>query len=166
MNEPDAIYVSPANSFGFMDGGIDLVYSRMMFPKVETNIKRMIGRIGLDFEGRDYLPIGCTLAVPTEFRANQYMICAPTMLLPQNVSETQNAYYAMYAILRLVHKLIINAKLKIKKLYIPGLGTGIGGIEPDNFRCVKMSKMHGNGFLLGTHPYDAREWVPFRNPSL
>ena len=133
VNEQDCIYVSPANSFGFMDGGIDLVYSCKMFPKVETNIKRMISRIGLDFEGRDYLPIGCTLAVPTEFKPNQYMICAPTMLMPQNVKYTKNAYYAMYAILRLVHKLVSSAKLNIKKVYIPGLGTGIGGMSANDF---------------------------------
>lgn len=133
VNLPDSVYVSPANSFGFMDGGIDMVYSRKMFPKVETNIKRMIARIGLDFEGRDYIPIGCTLAVPTEYKMNQYMICAPTMLIPQNVSETKNAYYAMYAILRLIHKLVSTAKLKIKNVYIPGLGTGIGGMSATDF---------------------------------
>ena len=137
VNEPDAIYVSPANSFGYMDGGIDYVYSRMMFPKVENNIKRMIGSLGLDFDGSYYLPIGCTLAVQTEFLANQYMICAPTMLIPENVSDTQNAYYVMYAILRLILKLTRVANLKIKKIFIPGLGTGIGGIAPESY-CLQI----------------------------
>jgi O-acetyl-ADP-ribose deacetylase (regulator of RNase III) len=165
VNEPDCIYVSPANSFGFMDGGIDMVYSRKMFPKVETNIKRMIAKIGLDFDGRDYLPIGCTLAVPTEYKPNQYMICAPTMMVPQNVGDTKNAYYAMYAILRLVHKLVSSAKLKIKKVYIPGLGTGIGGMSAVDFSNQVISAINDFALDMSNNfsgsPKDISNSIPF-----
>ena len=35
---PNSCYLSPANSFGFMDGGIDAVYS-IMFPDIQDMIQ-------------------------------------------------------------------------------------------------------------------------------
>jgi O-acetyl-ADP-ribose deacetylase (regulator of RNase III) len=43
----NSAFVSPANSIGFMDGGIDYVYSRDMFVGVEKAVKGKIREIGL-----------------------------------------------------------------------------------------------------------------------
>ena len=52
-------YVSPANSFGFMDGGVDKIYSRRMFRDVEDKVKNVITKLGKKSKlGRDYLPVG------------------------------------------------------------------------------------------------------------
>src|SRR5881409_1547234 len=40
-HKADAI-VSPANSFGYMDGGIDLVYSRFFGWELEANLKELL----------------------------------------------------------------------------------------------------------------------------
>jgi len=87
-------YVSPANTFGFMDGGIDFALSRIVFPGIEKIVKENIKKYGkTTLLGRPYLPIGSSLLIKTE-KENHFLISAPTMLLPQKVDETQNCYYA------------------------------------------------------------------------
>lgn len=92
-------YVSPANSLGFMDGGIDWVLSREMFEGLQETVQRRIERIGLQTVlGRYYLPVGSACIVPTS-RCNSWLICAPTMFLPHDVSKTRNAYWSFLAAL-------------------------------------------------------------------
>jgi O-acetyl-ADP-ribose deacetylase (regulator of RNase III) len=87
-------YVSPANSLCFMDGGIDKALSQIIFPGIEKKIKSIVETIGIkNLLGRYYLPIGSSIIL------NEGLIVAPTMLLPQNISTTNNAYYATMAIL-------------------------------------------------------------------
>ena len=93
------VYVSPANSLGFMDGGIDRVYMQM-FPGVQQRVKDAIAKWGKKSEiGRPYVPIGASLIVPLE-RKDMYIVSAPTMLLPQDVRGTRNCYYATMSILK------------------------------------------------------------------
>ena len=91
-------YVSPANSLCFMDGGIDLALSRIIFPGIETTVKKTVKELGIfNNLGRPYLPIGSSIIIDKE--ENKSLIVSPTMLLPQNVSATKNAYYCTMAIL-------------------------------------------------------------------
>lgn len=136
QNDSNTIFVSPANSLGFMDGGIDLVLSQFMFLEVEKKVKQSIKTLGLkNILDQYHLPVGSSLIVPVSNTNinNQYLISSPTMLLPQDVSQTDNAYYAFYAILKLVQKfnkyLVSINKPVIEKVVIPGLGTGIGKIS-------------------------------------
>jgi hypothetical protein len=55
----DAI-ISPANSFGFMDGGIDAVYTYQLGPQVQDRLRERLVR---DFRGE--LPVGQVVIVPT-----------------------------------------------------------------------------------------------------
>ena len=55
----DAV-ISPANSFGFMDGGIDLVYSKRFGWHVQERIQQLL-RESHDGE----LPVGLAVIVPT-----------------------------------------------------------------------------------------------------
>ena len=41
-----AAFVSPANALGFMDGGVDWVLSRLMFPGVEGPLRARIRELG------------------------------------------------------------------------------------------------------------------------
>ena len=91
-------YVSPANSLCFMDGGIDLALSRIIFPGIETTVKQTVKELGIfNNLGRPYLPIGSSIIIDKE--ENKSLVVSPTMLLPQNVSSTKNAYYCTMAIL-------------------------------------------------------------------
>ncbi|NDA64725.1 MAG: hypothetical protein EBX50_22260 [Chitinophagia bacterium] len=99
------VYVSPANSLGFMDGGIDYALSRTVFPGVESQVKSAIRQLGIvSLVGKPYLPIGSSLLLkpqPKQTRDSDVWLCvAPTMMLPQDVRGTKNAYYATMAILK------------------------------------------------------------------
>lgn len=98
-------YVSPANSLCFMDGGIDMALSRIVFPGIEPLVKSQVRAIGRQtLLGRHYLPIGSSLILDDPNPDNsaalkKSLVVAPTMLLPQAVPATRNAYYATMAVL-------------------------------------------------------------------
>lgn len=110
----DAI-VSPANSFGFMDGGIDLLYRNKFGIDVE---KLVMKNIDLRFYGE--LPVGQALSIPLRKQPFKYLIVAPTMRLPSNVDNTLNPYLSFRAAL-------LRAKdLGVESIACPGMGTGTG----------------------------------------
>jgi O-acetyl-ADP-ribose deacetylase (regulator of RNase III) len=125
--DPGTAFVSPANSLGFMDGGIDYVYSRIMFPGIEPAVKRAISdRSGhVSKLGRPFLPIGNALVVPVPHAEQIFMVVAPTMLMPQDVRGTHNAYHATYAALKAAR-----ATPGVRRLVIPGMCTGCGMLSP------------------------------------
>ena len=80
-----------------MDGGIDKALSQIVFPGIETEVKSIVNNIGIrTLLNRPYLPIGSSIIIE---KGQKNLIVAPTMLLPQNVSNTLNAYYATMAVL-------------------------------------------------------------------
>lgn len=94
------LFVSPANCLGFMDGGIDKIYSLKMFKGCQQLIQQKIKEIGLrTCLGRYYLPIGSALIVSVDTLRSTGLVCAPTMFLPHDVSMTRNAYHSFLAAL-------------------------------------------------------------------
>ena len=128
------VFVSPANSRGWMDGGIDEIYMGM-FPGVQELVKGSIrDRSAHRIQGTvPVLPVGSALLVnlkPLGFQ--QELICAPTMSVPQPIAKRpENVYYAMVAILKVCQRLSPG-----KIVAIPGLGTGVGRISPKT--CATM----------------------------
>jgi O-acetyl-ADP-ribose deacetylase (regulator of RNase III) len=121
-------YVSPANSLCFMDGGIDHVLSTIIFPNVEKEVKSIVRQLGItSIVGKPYLPIGSSIIID---RGNKSLVVSPTMLLPQNVSNTKNAYYATMAVL---YNVLVNRKEKIDDVDIlfTSLCCGYGRMEED-----------------------------------
>lgn len=128
MEHKGTAFVSPANSLGFMDGGIDAAYRRM-FPGCETVVKSAIAAIGERTNlGRAYLRVGSVFWQPVK-AGGTYLITAPTMFLPHNVSQTQNAYWAMRAIL-MAYDRIRFASPQTTRLVVPSLCCGWGGMSP------------------------------------
>lgn len=117
----DAI-VSPANSFGFMDGGLDLALSERFGWDLQSNLQRAINARPLK-----ELLVGEALVLPTGDFAVPWLISAPTMRVPMRLRQTVNAYLAMKAILTtaLAHA----DSPRIETVAIPGLGTGCGGLN-------------------------------------
>lgn len=117
----DAI-VSPANSFGFMDGGLDHAISERLGWDLETRLQQKIKALP---EGE--LLIGQAIVMETGDMDIPFLISAPTMRIPMNfnINTSINAYLAMKAIL-------IKAKFddRISSVAIPGLCTGTGGMQP------------------------------------
>jgi O-acetyl-ADP-ribose deacetylase (regulator of RNase III) len=112
--------VSPANSYGFMDGGIDAAYSTFFGPRVQIAVQEAISR-----RPEGYLPVGASLAVRTGHERIPFLIVAPTMLTPEEV-PSDNCYRAMRAVLRL-----IGAEPEVgREVFCPGLATGTGRVPP------------------------------------
>ena len=108
-------YVSPANSLCFMDGGIDMILSRIIFPNIEPKVKQIVKDLNIrSIVGKYYLPIGSSVIID-EPDTNKAIIFSATMLLPQDVSKTRNAYYATMAVL---HNILINKKEQINDVDI------------------------------------------------
>ena len=118
-------YVSPANSYGWMDGGIDLeLRHRFMAGDIETKVQTIIARRG------GALPVGEAIIVETEDADVPYLVAAPTMEVPSYVGMTSNAYKAMSALLKAVSRFNQRENNSISSIAIPGLCTGVGGMEP------------------------------------
>jgi O-acetyl-ADP-ribose deacetylase (regulator of RNase III) len=136
----DAI-VSPANSFGYMDGGIDLVYSQFFGWEVEDRLRAIILE---KYDGE--IPVGQAEIVPTAHKTIPFLISAPTMRVPMNVANTAHAYLAFRAALCAVRAWNMTAgggeegtaseideserarsdHRKINSILCPGLCTGEG----------------------------------------
>lgn len=115
-------YVSPANSFGIMDGGIDAILSAR-FPLVEDRVQTAIAA------GGKPLPVGDCITVETGDFDVPYLLCAPTMQFPSRVAYTEHAYQAMLAILSEVARFNSEGGA-IGSVAIPGLCTGVGDMPP------------------------------------
>lgn len=123
--EADCI-ISPANSFGYMDGGIDLLYTQKFGWQLQN---RLQDRIKLFYGSK--LPIGEAILIKTrpDFEDNapwRWMASAPTMEIPGPVPDSNNAYLALLASLKTIH-LHNDAELDIiKSVMCPGLCTATG----------------------------------------
>lgn len=141
----DAI-VSPANSFGFMDGGIDLAYSEHFGWAVEDRLR---ARLREDFDGE--LPVGCAVVVETGDAAIPWLVSAPTMRVPMDVSRTANAFLAFRAALRAVRAHNAPSNLRggrpIQSILCPGLGSAIGKMAPAT--CARQMREALDAFRAG-----------------
>lgn len=109
-------YVSPANSLCFFDGGIDMVLSRIIFPDIEPNVKKIVKDLNIrSLVGKYYLPIGSSIIIDHETDTNKSLIVSPTMLLPQDVRNTRNAYYTTMSVL---YNILINKQENINNVDI------------------------------------------------
>jgi O-acetyl-ADP-ribose deacetylase (regulator of RNase III) len=109
--------VSPANSQGFMDGGIDKAYLYFFGKMLEKDVQSVIGA---KFNGM--LPVGSATVVPTGHPRIQWLVVAPTMEFPEPVPATISGR-ALYAALRSSHR-----HGRISSLFCPGLATGVGRV--------------------------------------
>jgi O-acetyl-ADP-ribose deacetylase (regulator of RNase III) len=133
FGEPVDALVSPANCFGFMDGGIDRAYSLRFGWHLQDQLRELLRR---DWDGE--LPIGLAVVLPTGAADIPYLVAAPTMRAPVNVSQTLNAYLAFRAVLRAVRKVNERTPGAIQRVACPGLGTGTGEM-PANI-CAKQMR--------------------------
>ena len=120
----DAI-VSPANSFGYMDGGIDGVYSMHFGWELSQRLREVLRT---EWDGE--LPVGCAVIVETNDPRIPYLVSAPTMRVPMNVSNTVNAYLAFRAALVAVRDHNRRHPGSIRSLLCPGLATFYGCMDP------------------------------------
>lgn len=115
--------VSPANSFGLMDGGIDLGIRNYFGMKIQYNVQKIIQK---QFYGEQ--PVGTSVIVDTENEDHPFLAHTPTMRVPMDISKTDNVYNAMFAMLRTVANFNKTSKYRINEVLCPGLGTATGRV--------------------------------------
>lgn len=131
LDVPVDAVVSPANSYGWMRGGIDAVYARA-FPEVEQQVRSAV----LAYHGGE-LPVGEALVVPTGASSPAWLISAPTMREPgeQLPADTVHPYLSARAALRLWSEGVLENGVPVREavhsIAMPGLGTGVGGASPE-----------------------------------
>lgn len=126
------IIVSPANSHGFMDGGIDDVY-RELFPGIQSRVQKCIETYQIKTPlGAFVLPIGSAMLVPTLENNTKLLACVPTMMLPEKIIGTYNVYWAMRGLFKVLDKIMAHPlHPNIMNVAIPCMGTGVGQLPPE-----------------------------------
>ena len=120
--------VSPANSFGFMDGDLDMVITERLGWQVQEKLQTQIKE---KYFGE--LLVGQVELVETEVEEIPFCISAPTMRVPLILKDTLNVYLATKAIFRM-----LKIETRINTVTISGLGTGVGKVPFDI--CAKQMK--------------------------
>jgi O-acetyl-ADP-ribose deacetylase (regulator of RNase III) len=115
--------VSPANSFGMMDGGIDAAIIKFFGSSLMDRVQQ---RILTDYLGEQ--PVGTSMIVETAHPKHPFLAHTPTMRVPMSIVGTDIPYVAMWAMLLAVRNHNLQAQCKIKSIACPGLGTGIGRV--------------------------------------
>jgi O-acetyl-ADP-ribose deacetylase (regulator of RNase III) len=129
----DAV-ISPANSFGFMDGGIDRAYAQFFGWQVQANLQDLIKQ-----KHYGELLVGQADIIRTDNSDILFLIAAPTMRVPMHIEGTVNPYLAARAALLLIkHGMFSTPPLMgelirehVHSVAFPGLGTGVGGVDPN-----------------------------------
>ena len=151
--------VSPANSFGFMDGGIDALYLDHFGPEIQLRVRRQI----YDHHNGELI-VGIADIVETGDTEIPFLIVAPTMRVPMVLRDSVNAYLAARAVFLLLAKgCFVSGQYKGNKVAdhvhtvaLPGLGTGVGKIGFNT--CAHQVRSAINDILLGQYTMP-RSWA-------
>ena len=115
--------VSAANSFGLMDGGVDLAIINYFGKELEARVQR---HILTHYNGEQ--PIGSSFIIETGHAAHPWLAHTPTMRVPTSINGTDNVYLAMKAMLQAVTDFNSNNTVPIRAVVCPGLGTATGRV--------------------------------------
>src|SRR5215207_4089662 len=153
----DAV-VSPANSFGFMDGGLDYAYSAHFGWDVQDRLQELIRT-----RHHGELLVGAAEIVDTGDTRIPFVIAAPTMRVPMILMDSVNPYLAARGALLLIrHGTIASGPLAghavrdvVQSVAFPGLGTGVGRVGPNT--CARQVRMAIEEVVLGRGSFP-RTW--------
>lgn len=120
--------VSPANSKGLMDGGVDGPINYAL-EHIDTRVVRP--RIVKEYFGEQ--PVGTCMLIATGVARYPILAHTPTMRIPTDVSKTENAYTAMRALLREVclynERALLAKRTTIKSVLLTPFCTGAGSMS-------------------------------------
>jgi len=114
--------VSAANSFGLMDGGVDLAIVNYFGSSLQERVQQFILA---HYTGEQ--PVGTSFIIETHHPRHRYVAHTPTMRVPMPIDRTENVYLAMKAMLEAVHAFNA-ADERIQTVVCPGLGTATGRV--------------------------------------
>ncbi len=119
--------VSAANSFGLMDGGVDLAIIQFFGLELMDAVQERILR---EFRGEQ--PVGTSFIIETGHPEHPFLAHTPTMRVPMPITRTDNVYQAMWAMLLAVDRHnAAGSGMPIRSIACPGLGTATGRVPFD-----------------------------------
>jgi O-acetyl-ADP-ribose deacetylase (regulator of RNase III) len=151
LETPADAIISPANSFGFMDGGIDLAYTHFFGWQLQQRLQEIIQN-----EHHGELLIGDCILMETQHPHIPFLLSCPTMRVPGDVSNTMNAFLAFRAALLKVKHYNATASKPIETILCPGLGTLTGRISPEH--CALQMRYAYEAVVKETVPFPKRLW--------
>ena len=119
-------WVSPTNSRGSMDGGVDAVIKRHLGAGIQLKVQRAIKA---QFSGP--MPVGSAVCVPSGAANPRFVISTPTMVQSsQDVSETLNVAMACAAAFQAIHVQNEKQPGSIASVALVGMGAATGRVPP------------------------------------
>ncbi|MEU2615457.1 macro domain-containing protein [Micromonospora sp. NPDC007271] len=117
-------WVSPTNSHGRMDGGVDAAIKRHLGAGIQLRVQRAIRD---QFAGS--LPIGSAVCVASGATNPKFLISTPTMeQSAENVSETLNVALACAAAFQAIHAQNEKDPGSISSVALVGMGAATGRV--------------------------------------
>ncbi|WP_078865249.1 ADP-ribosyltransferase domain-containing protein [Streptomyces roseus] len=124
LDEDVDAWVTPTNSRGRMDGGVDAAVKRRLGPGIQLRVQRAIRD---RFAGS--MPVGSAVCVPSGAAVPRFLISTPTMVeSSQNVSATLNVALACAAAFQAVHRQNREAPGSIRSVALVGMGAQTGRV--------------------------------------
>ncbi|MFF4540043.1 ADP-ribosyltransferase domain-containing protein [Streptomyces aureus] len=124
LDEDVDAWVTPTNSRGRMDGGVDAVIKRYLGSGIQVRVQRAIRD---RFAGP--MPVGSAVCVPSGATVPRYLISTPTMVRSsENVSATMNVALACAAAFQAVHRQNRKKPGSIRSVALVGMGAQTGQV--------------------------------------
>jgi O-acetyl-ADP-ribose deacetylase (regulator of RNase III) len=146
LDRPTAAVVSPANSFGFMDGGVDWAYLQFFGEQLQTRVQLVIR-----LQKFQELLVGSAVAVPTYHEAIRFLIVAPTMRVPKIITDPADIMLATRAAVRAA------LDFRFEHVVMPGMGTGCGQVAPNIAARAMRAGIEAGLRDMPRRPYSWRE---------
>jgi O-acetyl-ADP-ribose deacetylase (regulator of RNase III) len=146
LDRPTDAVVSPANSFGFMDGGVDWAYLQFFGEQLQTRVQLVIR-----LQKFQELLVGSAVAVPTYHEAIRFLIVAPTMRVPKIITDPADVILATRAAVR------VATDFRFDHIVMPGMGTGCGQVRPDVAARAMRAGIEAGLRDMPRRPYSRRE---------
>lgn len=117
-------WVSPTNSQGSMDGGLDGVIRNHLGQQIQNRLKYELQTL---FKGS--LPLGHATCVPSGSHNPKFLISTPTMhSSSEDISDSLNTALACAAAFQMVHMQNRKQPGSISSIALPGLGANTGRV--------------------------------------
>lgn len=168
VREPFDCIVSPANSYARLDGAMDAIISNMFCPGNETAVTDYCQEYVYAIHNGYQVP-GTALLIPmSPFADNvykcRYILHCPTMRTPSDCRWNKEVVYnAMWNLLCELRRHNKTRKETIKKVFVTGLGTGVGRFPIET--CAKQMVLAYRYFLRNLNK-ERTTWSEARDDGL
>ncbi|KAF9473502.1 macro domain-like protein [Pholiota conissans] len=149
--------VSPANSYGRLDGGFDYFLAEALSPD-DIDAPTHVAQAELYRRWKGFAPPGSRTLVPLKGSVCEnnvhdcaYIALCPTMRVPEGVNWNREIVYnCVWSLLISLdhHNKVVEASgegTKISRVLMPGLATGVGGVPPE--RCAQQTALAIRDFI-------------------